>query len=82
MVPDDGFSVTVIHQSYHLQGVVFKTVKIYVTMSKLSKEKKQVIDEEKPIINQRSFRIGFIDEDFIDEYLEEENEKQTSDEEE
>ena len=51
-------------------------------MSKLSKEKKQVIDEEKPIINQRSFRIGFVDEDFIDEYLEEENEKQTSDEEE
>lgn len=51
-------------------------------MSKISKDFKQVINEEKPIVNQRNFCIGFVDEDFIDEYLEEEQKQQTTDEEE
>ena len=41
-------------------------------MSKVSKDFKQIINEEKPIVNQRKRGIGFVDEDFIDEYLEEE----------
>lgn len=51
-------------------------------MSKISKNFKQIIDEEKPIVNQRKNYIGFVDEDFIDEYLEEEQKQQTTDEEE
>ncbi len=51
-------------------------------MSKVSKDFKQVINQEETPIFKPKGSIGFVDEDFIDEYLKEEQEQQINDEEE